>query len=147
MVKLHVMAFAGGVERIFWYNYKDRGNDPTDVEDHFGMVDYDGAFKPVYWAHKALVECMQGKYSGSRTDAAPTRIYTFTGSNGRCHVVWNYPFSTRTLALSTISPGLTSSQVAAAVNTTGSPIATTGSQVVVSGAPIMITTTQTGTNP
>jgi polysaccharide biosynthesis protein PslG len=33
---------------IFWYSYKDSGNTPSTNENHFGLVRFDGTFKPAY---------------------------------------------------------------------------------------------------
>ena len=40
-----------GIERIYWYNFKDVGIEPIDDEElHFGLVNYDFTPKPAYEA-------------------------------------------------------------------------------------------------
>ncbi len=43
-----------GVEEIFWYNFKDVGTDPDNVEHNFGLIDYNLNIKPTYTAFKNL---------------------------------------------------------------------------------------------
>ena len=38
---------------VFWYSYWDRGTNPNDVEDHFGLVRNDYTRKPSFDAYKA----------------------------------------------------------------------------------------------
>jgi hypothetical protein len=39
---------------LFWYAYRDAGNDPNDNEDHFGLLRPDGTRKPSYAALLAI---------------------------------------------------------------------------------------------
>jgi hypothetical protein len=39
---------------VFWYSYWDRGTNPNDVEDHFGLVHTDYTRKPSFGADKAV---------------------------------------------------------------------------------------------
>ncbi len=40
-----------GVDKIFWYNFKDIGTDPNNLEHHFGLLHYDLSLKPGYKAY------------------------------------------------------------------------------------------------
>jgi hypothetical protein len=40
---------------LFIYSYKDLGNDPSTVENFFGIINYDGTMKPSYTAIKELL--------------------------------------------------------------------------------------------
>lgn len=42
------------VDRILWYNFKDAKYDATDIEQNFGLVDYQLKPKPSYYALKKL---------------------------------------------------------------------------------------------
>lgn len=33
---------------MFWYSFKDRGTDLMDTEHYYGVIRYDGSFKPSY---------------------------------------------------------------------------------------------------
>jgi len=46
LIKLRVMSHYQGVERVFWYNYKGRGPNRDNSEDHFGLIDCWGYPKP-----------------------------------------------------------------------------------------------------
>ena len=58
LIKMHVVALQNGVEKIFWYNYRDRGESRARAEDHFGLVDYRGFPKPSYVAYVHLVDTL-----------------------------------------------------------------------------------------
>jgi exo-beta-1,3-glucanase (GH17 family) len=42
------------VEKIFWYNFRDSGPNPDEVEHNFGLVRRDLTPKPAYWKYRAL---------------------------------------------------------------------------------------------
>jgi len=39
---------------LFWYTYRDGGNDPANQEDWFGLVRYDGTQKPAYKTYRSI---------------------------------------------------------------------------------------------
>lgn len=43
-----------GVERIYWYNFRDVAQDPDDPEHHFGLTYFDMAPKPAFDAYRRV---------------------------------------------------------------------------------------------
>lgn len=96
LVKFHTIALAKGVEKIFWYNYRDRDESTTDVEAHFGMVDHWGFPKPAYSAYVNMARCLEGKsYLEMKQTDEHIRAYEFAGADESCLVAWVYPADTR----------------------------------------------------
>ena len=56
LARAMAIAFAEGVERYFWYEYRSVEKDPTYSEDHFGIVHADLAPKPARAAYRAFTE-------------------------------------------------------------------------------------------
>ena len=50
------IAFAEGVERFFWYEFRQPDRDPSDPESYFGMVHDNFAPKPAYGAYMTFVD-------------------------------------------------------------------------------------------
>ena len=137
IVKLHVIAFHAGVEKVFWYNYVDRCSDSTDAECHFGIKSDSGAPKPAYRAYKAMRSCIGVKGPATADASAPTRVYSFAGENEDCLVVWNYPAGTTTAWLESIRPDLTAENTQA-TSLLGEPVAITDGSVTVSDEPLFL---------
>jgi len=85
--------FSSGVERTFLYELMDGGQDPSEWEDHYGLVYSDGSPKPAYGAIAALLGAMrelEGGPEGRRLPYAaivadahePVRILPFQGRGG-----------------------------------------------------------------
>lgn len=51
-----LIALSGGVEKVFWYNFRSMGTIPNAREHHFGIVERDLSPKPAYHAYKTLTE-------------------------------------------------------------------------------------------
>jgi hypothetical protein len=49
------IAFAEGVENVFWYEFRDADFDPCDKESHFGLVHGNFAPKPAYAAYMTFI--------------------------------------------------------------------------------------------
>lgn len=144
MMKLHVIALHKGVERLFWYNYVDKGSQLEYAEDHFGMVDYWKFPKAVYAAYHAMHSRLGGKTSSTHKQlAGGVEVYTFTGAAEDCIVAWVYPPADQTVALTALRPGLTPAQVTDAVNTVGTPISVAGGNVALSKNPVLLVASNT----
>lgn len=94
VIKLHVVALQEGVEKIFWYNYRDREVAREYAENHFGLVDYRGFPKPIYAAYMQLIDLLNGKKSVQKVDHKDTSIahYRFENTDrehdGQVEVIW-----------------------------------------------------------
>jgi hypothetical protein len=121
LVKLHTIALAKGVEKIVWYNYKDRGPSTTDVEDHFGMFDYWGFPKPAYATYVNMTQCLEGKrYQEERHLEGNIRVYEFLGARENCLVAWMHPAATRAVPISTIQSS--DDEVISVTDLVGAPV-------------------------
>ena len=59
--RIYLTAFACGVDRVFWYNFRAMEWSATESEAHFGIVGNSLAPKPSYWAMKTLTSlCPSG---------------------------------------------------------------------------------------
>lgn len=54
VARIHLISFACGVDKVFWYNLRSLENDPFNKESHFGLLHRDLSPKPSYYAYKAL---------------------------------------------------------------------------------------------
>ncbi len=53
LVRMYVLSLAAGIERIFWYHYRDR--------DQFGLVQWDDfAAKPSHFAYRTMTRLLSG---------------------------------------------------------------------------------------
>ena len=66
LVKFHALAIANGIKRLYWYNYKNRGNDIDYAEHHFGLRSYSvesddpGHPLPAYVAYVTMLAHLKG---------------------------------------------------------------------------------------
>lgn len=141
MIKLHVMAFASGVEKIFWYNYRDRNPERNEAENHFGLRDYWGYPKPAYPAYINMCRQLAGRKAGKvRRPSRGIRIYDFEGAEQNVAVAWSYPPVTRQVPLGVLIPGATNADVIEIVDPMGEPVLYTEEAISVSGEPVFIHT-------
>ena len=54
VARIHLLSFAYGVEKVFWYNLRSLENDPYDKESHFGLLHRNLSPKPSYYAYKTM---------------------------------------------------------------------------------------------
>lgn len=139
MTKLHVMALHLGVEKLFWYNYKDRDPEREYAENHFGLRDYWGFPKPVYVAYFTLRKHLNGKTPAvARTPREGVRAYRFRGEPHDVVVLWTHPAATVELPLHELQAGLTKEGVEKAVDTVGTPLSLDGSSLTVGPEPVYV---------
>ena len=140
MIKMYVLALSMGVEKVFWYNYRDWGSDVTAAEDHFGLVDYWGFPKPAYAAYAQLIQRLDGKQYNQKLNLMGGLIqaYEFVGEHEDCFVLWTYPESRQQVTLDSLRPGLTTEQVVSVTSAVGSPVALLGAELTVMGTPVFV---------
>lgn len=70
-----ILAFSGGVKKVFWYNFRSFENSPGNPESHYGIMRKDLRPKPAYYAYKTLVELLPdgSTYPTMKQDGA---VYT-----------------------------------------------------------------------
>ncbi len=59
--RTYLLAFAYGIDRVFWYNFRSWEGDATEREHHFGIVHRDLTQKPSFYTYQALAKmCPSG---------------------------------------------------------------------------------------
>jgi hypothetical protein len=141
MIKTHVLALHAGVKKIFWYNYKDRGNQRAYAEAHFGIRDYWGFPKPVYSAYINLLRCLSGKKPvQARQLPGNLWLYEFEGKNEHLLVTWTYPVGVRLTPLESLKSELTPDDVIEITDAVGTPLSLTGNIIRITGEPLYLIT-------
>jgi hypothetical protein len=137
MVKCHLIGFANGVEKVFWYNYWDAGVDSEYAERHFGIVDARSYPMPGYAAYCTMARMIRGKALkdvGVRDGDVQT--YRFRGAKDDCLVVWSSPAAPRSVSLGAL--GLTRSDVESVTDIAGVPVSPVRDKLAISGTPLYI---------
>jgi len=150
LVKAHVIAMAEGVERLFVYNYYDRGNDHTYPEDHFGLRAYeaaadltkDGHTKPAYVAYALMAKFLSGKeFVGHAKPQNDIWLYDFSDpskpENGVL-VVWLYSEEDRAVSLAELKPGLVTREVQWISDIYGTRFDAVDEELLVGGTPVFV---------
>jgi hypothetical protein len=141
MLKLHVMAYHLGVEKIFWYNYLDRRAGREHAENHFGLWDYWGYPKPAYVAHINLQKNLNTKKTGiARHLDGNIRVYDFTDDEETVTVAWAYPDGKRNIPLSILVPDSNQEDLIRVTDPMGTAIPYDGSSIRITQEPIYIIT-------
>ena len=89
VARIHLLAFANGVEKVFWYNLRSREADPYEKEDCFGLIHKDFSEKPALQAYRTLTSMLP---SGSQRPTVQCR-------DGIFHATWQRPDGKRVHAL------------------------------------------------
>jgi hypothetical protein len=137
LVKCHLLAYQLGVQKLFWYHYRDTGDDPEYAEDHFGLVDSRGFPGPGYAAYASMARLLSGLQLEGHTDTKGLRVDHFGDAAKSCYVAWTYPAESRTETLKAL--GIREAADPRIVGLFGQPVAIQGDKVAVSGDPIYIT--------
>ena len=97
MVRAHVLALASGkVQRLYWYNYRNRGARLDYAEHHFGLRAWrehgnrsHGHPLPAYASYVTMVRLLSGRRFASTVALAPgVTGFRFEGSRGAVVVAW-----------------------------------------------------------
>lgn len=91
IARTHIISFALGIDRVFWYNLRSREDNVKDPEDYFGLIHKDFSEKPACQAYRALTRMLP---SGSTRPALniDENIYnaTWTRPDGkRITAIWS----------------------------------------------------------
>ena len=87
--RFYLIAFAYGIDKVFWYNLRSREKDLTYSEDNFGLLHRDLSDKPAMQAYRTLTEmCPDGS-------ERPKLEVT----DGLYHAKWHKPDGTEMHAL------------------------------------------------
>ncbi|MGW0227180.1 sugar-binding protein [Actinopolymorpha singaporensis] len=96
VVRAHVVAFAHGVQRYFWYDVMNDGLDPAYNEHNFGLLhntaDPTGRWtpKPGYVSYAAMARQLTGaRFERSEDVGGGVSSYLFAGKDGPLRVLWS----------------------------------------------------------
>ncbi len=145
LIKLHVMAFHAGIEKIFWYNYQDRASGREYAENHFGLREFLGYPKPVYVAYTQLQKLLAGKTNIKRIDlTGDIYAYEFSDNKTKVLVLWSFPTSptVKTIPLASLIERPLQNQSIKIINSMGKTMPLSGDVITISGTPIYLVTTQ-----
>ena len=63
--RAYMIALRGGMSNIYWYEFRDGGDDPAYNEDRFGVIHHDMTPKPAYLAYQAMAAALgKAKFIG-----------------------------------------------------------------------------------
>jgi len=145
LIKLHVMALYAGIEKIFWYNYRDRKPERDYAENHFGLRDYSGYPKPVYVAYRHLYQLLAGKTVAKRRHLSENiYAYEFYDDKTRVLAFWSYPSGSAktSVRLASLIPGYTQRHPLKITDAMGQIVPFSGDSITVRGEPLFMTTTK-----
>jgi len=148
LVKVHALSIANGIPRLYWYNYKNRGNDVTYAEHHFGLRSYTtsssdpGHPLPAYVAYITMLSHLKGcSFVELRRPTSTVWVFEFSviGTTQRRILAWVNPSQTVTLPLTTLKAGLQASGVQTVSDIYGRPVSAIGSQsITLGGMPLYL---------
>ncbi|MEW5946337.1 MAG: beta-galactosidase [bacterium] len=92
LVRAHLLALAEGVEKYFWFSFRDAGTDPSNFEHNMGILFHDGTPKPSYVAYSVLTNTLRGAALRSHTAfGADCHAALFEGEDRFVYAAWADP--------------------------------------------------------
>ena len=96
-IRLYVMLKSKGVDKFFWYDFKNDGTDWMDRERAFGTIysheeqhTVPYSAKPAYVAFSNMNQVLANtEYQDVQANTDGTKIYQFDGADQRVYVLWN----------------------------------------------------------
>ena len=148
MVKLHALSIANGIRRLYWYNYKNRGNDIVFAEHHFGLRSYTTSSSdpghpfPAYVAYITMLSHLKGcSFVELRKPTSSIFVFEFAvdGTTQRRILVWVNPAQTATVALTSLKSGLQAASVQTVSDIYGRSVSAISSQqITLTGRPLYL---------
>ena len=148
LVKFHALAIANGITRLYWYNYKNRGNDVDYAEHHFGLRSYSidsddpGHPLPSYVAYITMLSHLKGcSFVELRHPTPDVFVFEFAvdGTTDRRILAWVEPAQAVTLALTSLESGLLAANVQTVSDIYGRSVpAISGQDITLGGRPLFL---------
>ncbi|HEX6813113.1 MAG TPA: hypothetical protein VF384_15935 [Planctomycetota bacterium] len=148
LVKFHALAIANGIERLYWYNYQNRGADVDYAEHHFGLRSYSsvaddpGHPLPAYVAYVTMLAHLKGcSFVELRHPSPNVYVFEFAvdGAADRRILSWVEPAQSVTLALTSLASGLLAANVQSVSDIYGRQVlAISGQQITLDGRPLYL---------
>lgn len=101
LVRFYALAAAAGVQRVFWYDFRDDERSVSPQELHFGLLHRDLVGKPASSAYAYLSHLLGGAtfLSADRLGSDGLYALRFQRQNGPLLMVWNTGSTTREVTL------------------------------------------------
>jgi hypothetical protein len=148
LVKFHALAIANGITRLYWYNYKNRGNDVDYAEHHFGLRSYSvdpddpGHPLPAYVAYITMLSHLKGCSFVELRHPTPNVFvleFAVVGATGSRILAWVEPAQAVTLALTSLESGLLAANVQTVSDIYGRPVSAISAQdITLEGRPLFL---------
>ena len=148
LVKFHALAIAHGIKRLYWYNYKNRGNDIDYAEHHFGLRSYSaessdpGNPLPAYVAYITMLAHLKGcSFVELRHPTPDVFAFEFAvdGTTRRRILAWVNPAQSATLPLNALQSGLLASKVETVSDIYGRSVSAISSEkITLDGRPLFL---------
>ncbi|HEX6813117.1 MAG TPA: hypothetical protein VF384_15955 [Planctomycetota bacterium] len=139
MVKMHALSIANGIKRLYWYNYKNRGNDIVYAEHHFGLRSYTTSSSdpghpfPAYVAYINMLAHLKGcTFVELRNPSSNVYVteWLVEGTTQRRILAWVNSSQTVTLSLNSVKSGLLASSVQTVTDLYGRAVSAISSQQI-----------------
>ncbi len=86
------------IERLYWYDFRDDGDDPANFEHHFGIIAADFRLKPAYHACREMNRQLAGaEYRGESAIPGGGRLIRFERPDDTLFLLWSDARQTRLL--------------------------------------------------
>ena len=125
-------------EKVFWYNYKDRGPDREFAEDHFGLIDHWGYPKPAYLAYVHMNRSLADKRVGEAVRTKDIWAYNFRGDSEDVIVAWSFPAESIEASLTELGVRTSSNEIIRITNAIGDLITADGDRIGLTNEPVFI---------
>jgi hypothetical protein len=89
LAQAYALALASGVEKVFWYNYRDAGPERDMAESNFGLVDFWGYPKPAYAAFSTSARMLEFARPISMEQRDTVSIATFENDGLVVRAMWS----------------------------------------------------------
>ncbi|MBI4560391.1 MAG: hypothetical protein HY706_22620 [Candidatus Hydrogenedentes bacterium] len=83
LVRIYVLFLAEGIEKIFWYDFRNDGDDPSNKEAGFGVLRYDLTPKLSYHAYAVMARKLEGLRYEDSLASGPVEVHRFVTRKGR----------------------------------------------------------------
>lgn len=88
LVRMMVLQLANGVDKVFWYDFRNDGTNPTHPEHNFGLIRFDNSPKPALVAYANLVDQLrQSRWLGAYDIGGGGIAYAFVDRFGKAKLV------------------------------------------------------------
>jgi hypothetical protein len=84
-----LLSLGEGLENVFWYEFRDGGNDPAYNEHRFGIIRFDLTPKPAYRSYQTLTRALgRGRFLRKLDVGEGTYCYVFDAGGSETVAVW-----------------------------------------------------------